>query len=94
MWTLLSEFYIHNFAQQEGDDARAQCAAIRTYVHPTGRPYPEVVGLAITLMFDTLFAWLNVRHASAHWVCLVPNIHGLMNKYGTHAYTYVHIAHM
>ena len=87
MCELLHQSFIHNFAQQEGDDARAQCAAIRTYVDPTGRLYPEVAGLAITLMFDTLFAWLNARHASVHWVCLVQNIHGLMNKYGTHAYT-------
>ena len=57
---------------------------VQPYVDPTGRPYPEVAGLAITLMFDTLFAWLNARHASAHWVCLVPNIHGLMNKYMAH----------
>ena len=65
MWTLASEFYIHNFAQQEDDDARAQCAAIRTYVDPTGRPYPEVAGLAITLMFDTLFAWLHLHTGCA-----------------------------
>ena len=65
---------------------------VQPYVDPTGRPYPEVPSLTITLMFDTLFAWLKARHASAHWVCLVPNIHDLVNKYGIHTciYTYVH----